>query len=92
MRQHLERAAKQGHPRAIAELAERPLAGHLRPLWDAYLSFSRWRGAGAMGMNPMAATELCAFSAIYGVTFTPWQADVLKVLDVTHISIQMEAT
>lgn len=86
MRDHLEAAAKRGHAKARAELAERPLAAHLRVLWECYLSLQRWRGAGGMEASPLTAADLLAFATLYGIDPTPWQADCLKALDLAHLT------
>ena len=90
MRDHLEHAARRGHAKAIADLTTRPLAPHLRAIWEQYLSLQRWRGGGGMGPSAMTAPDLVAFCALTGAAFTPWQVDCLKALDLTQLTIVAE--
>lgn len=83
----MEAAARRGNTRYADDLRAKPLAAYLRPLWECYLAFQRWRGAGGMGISPMTATDLRAFAALYGFDPTPWQADCLKAVDLAHVSI-----
>ena len=83
----MEAAARRGNDRHAAELRARPLPAHLRPVWECYLAFQRWRGAGGMGITPMTAPDLMAFSTLYGIAPTPWQADFLKAVDLAHVAI-----
>lgn len=77
---------RRGNVKYQADLAERPLAPHLRAVWDCYMSLQRWRAAGGMGASPLTAADLLAFAALYGVTPTPWQADCLKAIDLAHLT------
>jgi len=84
-RAHLLHAAKRGNKTAIAKLRGPELAPDLSALWQVYLQFQRWRGASPMGLAPMTLDDLDRFEQRFGYAFTPWEADVLKSLDLHQL-------
>jgi hypothetical protein len=40
----------------------------------------------------MTLHDLAAFEARYGLKLTPWEADVMKSLDLTQLSVQLAPT
>ena len=77
MRAHLQRVAQntgEVDPRLNVEW---PRAG--RPLWDAFRRIGRSMTMG--GPGPIMPENILAFQHLYGVTFTPWELDVIDAFD-----------
>jgi hypothetical protein len=50
-------------------------------LWEVFTDLSSARRAGMSGPEPIAYSEMWAWSQLYGHEFSPWDIDTLRSLD-----------
>jgi hypothetical protein len=71
--------------RPVPELEAPPLPAELAYLFDWFLDASSGRGGGFGGIQPLAWTEIEAWSRLLGLGLTPFEARVLRLLDATLV-------
>lgn len=78
-RDHLEQVAKAtGKDVGLLGPALPDVAMHL---WHLFLDLHRGRDYGANGPNPLSYQLILAWSELTGIRLSPWEVDVVKVLD-----------
>ncbi len=80
--QRLYRATGRLDPRLIA--APIPDAG--RPIWELFVTLSAMRRTG-MGLNPLAMTDIEAYSRLTGVRLTAFELDTLLSIDQAALAL-----
>lgn len=86
-RQHLERAAQAGSPRARRELSEGPaLPAACAYVWTWFLELHAARGSNGYGPNPIGFVELEAWARLTGRQPTPWEIAALRALDAAWLT------
>lgn len=89
-RQHLESAAKQGNPAAIAELAAvPPLPLRVGYLWGWWCELAAGRQSG-MGLNGLAWSEIRAWQQLTGRAIALWELEVIRSIDALFLAAQQE--
>lgn len=61
------------------------LQPELRPLWWTFLALHKARSGNGMGLNPIAYTEIEAWSRLNRTPLDPWEVDVIRALDDAYL-------
>lgn len=80
LRDHL-RVVARATGRLPAQLAEPPLHPAIRPLQAVFAELAATRGSNGFGLQPLAPSEVQAWAAAHGVSFTPWEFETLLAAD-----------
>lgn len=81
LRAHLEKGAKAGRQDLAAELQGPPLPAGFAYLWRWFQELHTRRTAGMHGPAPITWQDLVAWSQLTGAEPSPWDCDVLMLLD-----------
>jgi hypothetical protein len=86
LRTHLQRAAKNTGEQDPRLNIEWPRAG--RPIWDAFRRIGR--SMTTNGPGPITPLDILAYQTLYGLTFTPWELEVIDAFDAIALEAMHE--
>lgn len=91
VREHLEAAARQGDPEAIAELEAAPplppLAAHI---WLTFLDLHATRPSTGMGVSRLSRLDVQAWERDEGQALEPWERRALMAIDAAWLKTVLD--
>lgn len=72
-------------PKELEDLAELPDV--FRYIWQDFLMLNSARTSNGFGVNPLQYSEILSYGTLQGITFQPWEVEVLRVLDNTVMQV-----
>lgn len=68
------------------ELDGEPLPYVVQHLWTWFLELHRSRSGSGFGPNPIGYVEIDAWQRVNGTRLTPWETEVMFILDAAYIA------
>ena len=89
-REYLEQVQRSlGRQLPELQMPEFPDVAH--HIWDTFLSLHAGRSYGMSGPNPLSWGDIKAWCDLTGVHLEPWEADMLKALDMVWVRAMNES-